>query len=84
MGFGNGGFARKSELVEGDFSERGIETSLSGNPDTDILVFNMSASVNVGVDEDTAIPDPATPVAVGDDEDSTGHTVATAAVAETP
>lgn len=84
MGFGNGGFARIVDSIEGDFSVRGAETSLSGNPDTDILVFNLQTPVNVGVDEDVSIPDPPTPTAVGDDEDSTGHTVATTVVVDTP
>lgn len=80
MGFGDG-FAG---ITEQTFEVRGAESSLSGNADTDIIVFNLQTPFNVGVDEDVSILDPATPTAVSVNEDSTGHTVATSVVVDTP
>ncbi len=55
----------------------GIRSVVFAGTDTDINIFNMNAFPIFGVDEDTVIPDPPTPVAVGVDQDEAGHTVAT-------
>lgn len=47
----------------------GIRTIVFAGTDTDINIFNMNAFPIFGVDEDTVISDPPTPVAVGVDED---------------
>lgn len=70
MGYGNGGYPVRGQVIALELESQGVETSVFAGRDTDILVFNMSSSVIVSANEDVAITQsPDTSVIVGVSED---------------
>ena len=54
MGYGNSGYPGGGEEILSNLDKRGAETSVQEGTDTDIFVFEMGSSVNVGGDLDGA------------------------------
>ena len=52
MGYGNSGYPGGGEEILSNLDKRGAETLVQEGTDTDIFVFNMGSSVNVGGDID--------------------------------